>query len=171
MSILHKRRSKAIILENLLKNLVEKGQFDLIVLSDKSGLTVSAYTKKDLTTKFFSAISSIIYSSAKRYATDLLMGKLNFVLVNTEYGEFILLPIEIESYSKEFILSALISHEEIREINYKERSAFKEVVNLLNKYSLGKIRTKKAMKSIFSPNSSIERLGKATDTLKTIFSD
>ena len=168
---LTRRKSKAIILENLLKNLVEKGQFDLVVLSDKSGLTISAYNKKNLTTKFFSALSSIIYSSAKRYATDLLMGKLNFILINTEYGEFILLPIDIEDYPKEFILSALISHEEIRNINFKERSAYKEVINLLNKYSLGKIRIKKTMKSTFSPNSSIEQLGKATENVKTIFSN
>ncbi len=170
MAFLRRQKSKAEVLMNLLKNLSEEGQFDLVILADKSGLTVSSYTSKNFTAKFFSALSSIIYSSAQRYSKDLHMGKLNFLLINTDYGEFILLPVEIENYSKEFILATLITHEEIQNINHEERSLYKDLIKKVNEYSWGQIRIKKAMNSIFSPNSSIERLGKASETVKLVFS-
>lgn len=169
MPLFRRHLPKDVVLDNILKDLANKGNFELVVVSDHTGLIVADYNEKDLPPKYLAALSSIIYSSAKKSSEDLLMGTLNYIIINTAYGEILLMPIEIEDYSKDFLLSAIINKEAIKDIRSKERSMYEEMVNLFNKYTFSGFKIRRLRKATNPTNTSIERLNAAVKRVKDVF--
>ena len=171
--IFRRKETKNELLNRLLANLSKQGLFDHVVISDQTGLVVSSYSVpdivSDITSKSIAALSSGVYDITIRSSKELLNDRLNFVILNSNFGEIFIVPIEIENYSKDFILTGLISKSSLRKIRENEQTIFDEVVNTINQYSLGLFNRKIKKSSSYKINSTIDRVNETAQTVKNIF--
>ena len=167
---LFKKANKEDKLEHILSRLNKKGLFEVTVLSDQNGLIVSEYSPGKFEPRSIGALSSKIYSVIKRAAKDLTMGEVNYIILNSKHGEIISVPVKILNYSKEFILTIIVSNQTMKKISTQKASLYEETIAIVNQYSYGSIHVIKKYSSSYPNKSTIDKLLYTSEDIKEVFS-
>ena len=162
-----KRETKSAQLNRLLTAIVDDELFDLVVISDQSGLIVSSISNSNIEARALGALSAGMNEVTKQVAKYLQLGNLNYMIINSSYGELMLAPVEIKGYSKDFILSGLINEKNLTKIKEKEFSVYEKLVSILIHYSdqMAISRKTKATAS----NIYIDDVSNAAEAIKEVF--
>ncbi|MFX1345337.1 MAG: hypothetical protein ACFFBC_04300 [Promethearchaeota archaeon] len=101
-----KRRGKGIILQNIMIELTQKGNFNSCFLIDGKGMLVSEYSNTHLDSIAIGAMFSLICTVILRAVETLKLHELEYFKISSINGEFILKNIDIKHYERNFILLA-----------------------------------------------------------------
>ena len=167
---LFRKTNKEDKLIHILSKLNKKGLFEVSVLSDQNGLIVSEYSPSKLNSRSIGALSSKIYSVIKRAAKDLTMGEINYIILNSEHGEIISVPVKIMNYSKDFILTIIVSDQTMKKALNKNSSLYEETIAIVNQYSYGSVQVIEKHPSSYPNNSTIDKLLYTSEDIKEVFS-
>ena len=98
MSLLKKREE----IRNFLKDIVKENKLDGVIIADMEGLPVISYTAEELDEDTVSASLAAILSAGEISASDAGKKNLHQVIVDTEDGYIVILPV-----SKEYVIGII----------------------------------------------------------------
>ena len=98
MSLLKKREE----IRNFLKDIVKENKLDGVIIADMEGLPVISYTAEELDEDTVSASLAAILSAGEISANDVGKKNLHQVIVDTEDGYIVILPV-----SKEYVIGII----------------------------------------------------------------
>ena len=98
MSLLKKREE----IRNFLKDIVKENKLDGVIIADMEGLPVISYTAEELDEDTVSASLAAILSAGEISASDVGKKNLHQVIVDTEDGYIVILPV-----SKEYVIGII----------------------------------------------------------------
>ncbi|WP_461828710.1 roadblock/LC7 domain-containing protein [Aquifex sp.] len=98
MSLLKKREE----IRNFLKEIVKENKLDGVIIADMEGLPVISYTAEELDEDTVSASLAAILSAGEISASDVGKRNLHQVIVDTEDGYIVILPV-----SKEYVIGII----------------------------------------------------------------
>ncbi|MFW9828233.1 MAG: hypothetical protein ACFFEY_11600 [Candidatus Thorarchaeota archaeon] len=101
-----KKSGKGEILQNLMANLLQNGNFKSCFLIDGKGMLISEYSSIQLDSIAIGAMFSLICTTILRAVKTLNLYELEFFKLSSTSGEFIMKNINIMNYERNFILLA-----------------------------------------------------------------